>query len=679
MKNQFYILPFCLLLGLTNSFTQNLPAFSNMDVFELEWVTAPQISPDGQSIVYVRRGMDIMKDRRQSRLWMINADGSEHQKLTANEVNESRPKWSPDGTRIAFSASTEQGSELYIYWVNSGKVGRISQLESSPGELNWSPDGKWLAFSMFVPGSELSLVKSPKKPEGAQWAEAPRVTTRLKHEADGSGYMKPGYAHIFVIPADGGTARQITSGAFQHRNAPIWSHNGQHLFFSANRNDDWEYDFRNSEIYKVSVNDGQIAQLTDRKGPDHSMSLSPDGKILAYLGFDDKVQTYQITNLYTMALDGSGKKMVTTNLDRSISDPVWDKDGKGLYFMYDDKGNTRIGYTSLSGQTTSITNNVGGTAVGRPYGGGSFSMSKNEILAFTHTTPYHPAELALVKKGDKEARLVMELNQDLLGHRTLGKVEEIWYKSTIDGRDIQGWIVYPPGFNSNQSYPLLVENHGGPISNYGDRFSPEIQLYASAGYVVFYPNPRGSTSYGEEFGNLLYHDYPGDDYQDVMDGVDAMLKKGFITADSLFVTGGSAGGIMTAWIIGKNNRFRAAAVVKPVMNWISKTLTADNYYGYAYSRYPGQPWENIEAYMKFSPISLVGNVQTPTLVMVGTADLRTPLSEAKQLYHALKLRKIETALVEVPGAYHFIANRPSQLITKIDHILAWFEQYRKEE
>ena len=313
---------------------------------------------------------------------------------------------------------------------------------------------------------------------------------------------------------------------------------------------------------------------------------------------------------------------------------------------------------------------------GRPYGGGSYSVADNGRIAFTHTTPSHPSELGIVSQGE-EARLLMSLNDDLLAHRQLGEVEEIRYESSVDGREIQGWMVKPPSFDASKKYPLLVENHGGPISNYGDRFSPEMQLMAADGYVVFYPNPRGSTSYGEEFGNLLYHDYPGDDYQDVMDGVDAMIAEGFISEDSLFVTGGSAGGIMTAWMIGKNNRFRAAAVVKPVMNWISKTLTADNYYGYAYSRYPGQPWENIETYMKFSPISLVGNIETPTLVMVGTADLRTPPSEAKQLYHALKLRKIETAYVEIPGASHNIANRPSQLITKIDHILAWFEKYRK--
>jgi len=259
--------------------------------------------------------------------------------------------------------------------------------------------------------------------------------------------------------------------------------------------------------------------------------------------------------------------------------------------------------------------------------------------------------------------------------RDLGEVEEFWYKSSVDGRDVQGWTIKPPGYDASKTYPLIVENHGGPISNYGARFSPELQLYAAAGYLVFYPNPRGSTGYGEEFGNLLYNNYPGDDYQDVMDGVDALIKAGVTAEDRLYVTGGSAGGIMTAWIIGKNNRFQAAAVVKPIMNWVSKTLTADNYYMYANYRYPGQPWENIETYMKFSPVTLVGNIETPTMVMVGMADMRTPLSESKQLYSALKIRGIDTALVEIPDAPHNIAGRPSQLITKIDHILAWFARY----
>ncbi|MFT5384614.1 MAG: dipeptidyl aminopeptidase/acylaminoacyl peptidase [Saprospiraceae bacterium] len=652
---------------------QDKPPFTSMDVFELEWVSDPQISPDGDYIVYERKSMDIMEDKRVSRIWMIKADGTEHQKLSSNDVSESKPRWSPDGTRIAFVSSTEEGSELFVYWLKTNKIARLSQLENSPANLAWSPDGKQIAFTKFVDGSELSLVKGPTKPKDAKWADAPRITSRVKHERDGSGKMKPGFTHIFVIPAEGGTARQVTSGNFNH-GEPTWSKDGKDLFFSANLNEDWEYDFRNSELYKTSLANGKTKALTDRKGPDFGIAISPDGKRLAYLGYDDKVQTYQLTKLYTIGVDGKNKQEVKLNLDRSVSDLVWASDGKGIYFDYDDKGNTKIGYTAFDGQAKKMADNLGGTTVARPYGGGSFSLSKNGVLAFTHTTPYHPAELAIHQNG--KTKLVMSLNDDLLKHRTLGQVEEIWYKSTFDNRDIQGWIVKPPFFDASNKYPLLVENHGGPISNYGDRFSPEIQLYATAGYIVFYPNPRGSTGYGEEFGNLLYHNYPSEDYNDVMDGVDAILKKGYTTEDSLFVTGGSAGGIMSAWMIGKTNRFRSAAVIKPVMNWISKTLTADNYYGYAYSRYPGQPWENYQDYWKFSPISLVGNIETPTLVMVGTNDMRTPLSEAKQLYHALKLRKIDTALIEMPGASHFIANRPSQLIGKVEHILAWFERER---
>lgn len=656
---------------------QPKPSFSRMDVFGLEWVANPQISPDGVQIVYERKGMDIMQDRRQSRLWIINANGTGHEKLTPHDVSESSPAWSPDGSRIAYVSSTDEGAELFVYWIKTGRLSRLTQLERSPRGLSWSPDGRQIAFSMHVPGNELSLVKPLAKPNGAKWADAPRITTRLKHEADGSGYMEPGYAHLFVVPAEGGTARQITTGNYQHRAAPVWTKDGKQLIFSSNRNEDWEYDFRNSDLYTVSVDHGKITPLTHRKGPDSDPVVSPDGKSIAYLGFDDKIQTYQITRLYVMNLDGSGSREINTNLDRDIASPTWDAEGKGIFFQYDDQGNTKIGHVTLAGKTTTLTNNLGGDDPSRPYGGGSYSVAANGRMAFTHTTPDHPSELATLDKGSNKANLITALNSDLLDFRQLGQVEEIWYKSSIDKLDIQGWIVKPPFFEASKKYPLIVENHGGPTANYGDRFSPEMQLLAAGGYVVFYPNPRGSTSYGEKFGNELYHNYPGNDYHDVMDGVDAVLKKGYIDEDNLFVTGGSAGGIMTAWIIGKNNRFKAAVVVKPVMNWISKTLTADNYYGYANSRLPGQPWENIDTYMKFSPISLVGNIQTPTMVMVGTLDMRTPLSEAKQLYHALKIRKIETALVEIPGSYHYIANRPSQLITKIDHILAWFDRYRK--
>ena len=653
---------------------QSQDRFENLDVFELQYARDPQISPDGNYILYVRTEMDIMKDGRSSSIWILNADGSNHQKLTSSTRNESNPRWSPDSKKISFISSSDDdnGSEIFIYWVDSKQYSSISQLSGSPRSIKWSRNGKYLGFSMFVPEKTLQLVSPPRKPKNAKWAEKPRITERLKHEADGSGYMREGFTHLFYISSNGGSPTQVTSKKYNHRLFE-WNANSKGFIFSSNYKEDWEYDFRNSELYSINLDGTGLKQLTDRKGPDYGAVISPDGNLIAYLGYDDKVQTYQTTNLYLMDINGDNKREIKTNLDRSIASLKWSKDGKNLFFMYDDEGNTKVALTSLYGKTKNLVDNVGGTTIGRPYGGGSYSISNNNKLVFTLTSPYHPSDIAI--NDDKSTNRLTNLNFDLLNKKDLGKVEEVWYKSSVDGRDIQGWIAKPPKFDLNKKYPLIVENHGGPISNYGARFSPEILLYSSAGYVVFYPNPRGSTSYGEEFGNLLYRNYPGDDYNDVMDGVDKMIDLGYIDEDNLFVTGGSAGGIMTAWIIGKNNRFKASAVIKPVMNWISKTLVADNYFGYAHSRYEGQPWENFNHYWSFSPISLVGNVETPTMVMVGLDDLRTPPSEAKQLYHALKLRKVETVYVEIPGASHNISNRPSQLITKIDHILYWFNKY----
>ena len=664
-------------LQLFSAAAQDKKTFDYLDVFELEYISDPQISPNGEQVIYIRNSFDIMDDKRKGDLWVYDIDSREHYKLTSGSGNEYGARWSPEADRIAYISSTDKGSELFIYWVKNGNSARISNLQKSPGNLSWSPDGQWLSFSMTVEEPAPVLAKMPKKPKGAAWAGEARITDRLKHEADGRGYLSPGYSHLFLIPATGGTPRQLTSGKFNHGGAVSWSPDGKTIYFSANRNEDWEYDYRNSEIYRLELDNLSITAMTDKKGPDANPVVAPDGKKIAFRGFEDKVQTYQTEKLYIMDPDGTNITALTDELDRSVFGLTWNKKSDKIYFMYDDRGNTKIAYVDLKGNVKTIADNLGGTSIGRPYGGGSFTLSEKERIAYTHTTPQHPAELALSDNKPNSTTLVSNLNNDILSQRELGMVEEVWYKSSVDGRDLQGWLVKPPHYEGGKTYPLIVENHGGPISNYGDRFSAEMQLYAAAGYLVFYPNPRGSTSYGEEFGNLLYNNYPGDDYQDVMDGVDHLIKEGVASENQLFVTGGSAGGIMTAWIIGKNNRFEAAVVAKPVMNWISKTLTADNYYGYANYRYPDQPWENFETYWKFSPISLVGNVETPTMVMVGMEDLRTPPSEAKQLYHALKIRQKETVLVEIPKASHGIANRPSNLITKIAHTVAWFDKYRK--
>ena len=648
--------------------------FKPLDVFSLEWAVNPQISPDASQIIYKRSGFDIMNDTSKGNLWILNTDGTSHRKLTSREVNESKATWSPDGNRIAFVSNTKEGSEIYMYWVLTGQIAKLSQLEMSPGNITWSPDGKLIAFTMFKSEKLPVVIKMPQKPKGANWEKPARITNRLKHEADGRGYLKPGFTHIYTIPSQGGTPEQITSGNYNHTGTLSFSPDSKSIYFSANRVEDWEYDFRNSEVYNVDIYTKLIKVLTSQKGPDFSPKVSPNGKKIAFLGFKDNVQTHQNRVLYLMNSSGKNRTTISGNFDNSISNIVWDSLGNGLYFTYDEKGNSKVAYISLNGKVTKLADNLGGTTIGRPYASGSFSVAKNGTIVYTHTRPEYPSELAVIK-DKKSSKLITNLNEDLLSRKVLGKTEEVWYTSSFDGRKIQGWLVKPPFYDSRKKYPLLVENHGGPILNYGDRFTSEIQLYAAGGYVVFYPNPRGSTSYGEEFANLLYNNYPGQDYNDVMDGVDYLVKKGIVDNNKLFVTGGSAGGIMTAWMIGKNKRFKAAVVVKPVMNWISKTLVADNYFGYANSRYPGQPWENFETYWKFSPLSLVGNISTPTMVMVGMNDLRTPPSEAKQLYHALKLRKIETVLVEIPGASHGIANKPSNLISKVAHVLAWLNKY----
>ncbi len=378
-----------------------------------------------------------------------------------------------------------------------------------------------------------------------------------------------------------------------------------------------------------------------------------------------------------MNADGNGKKCITEGLDRNIENMYWSNNGKLLYIQYSTEGNTEIASVDLDGNVEAICGDVGGLSIGRPYSGGMFTLAKNGEFVFTHSRPDHPADIAIGNVNRKGSTKLTDFNKDLFGHKPTGAVEEIWFKSSYDNKDIQGWIVKPPSFDANKKYPLILEIHGGPFANYGDRFSAEDQLYASAGYVVLYTNPRGSTSYGQDFGNLIHHNYPGQDYDDLISGVDAVIEKGYIDTDNLFVTGGSGGGVLTSWIVGHTDRFTAAVVQKPVINWYSWTLTADGYTSMPKYWFPGLPWDNLEHYMKRSPISYVGNVTTPTMLITGEVDYRTPMSESEQYYQALKLMKVDAALVRIPGASHGIAARPSNLIAKVVNVLGWFEKYRK--
>ena len=642
------------------------------NVFDLEYVSDTQISPDGKQVVYQRNFMDIMDDRRRSNLWIVNSDGSRHRPLTSGNNNNFSPRWSPSGDRLVFASTKSGSSELYMRWMDTGETAKITNLTQSPSSISWSPDGKYLAFTMFVPRDEKPMVTLPGKPNGADWAEPANVIDDLEYRRDGSsGFVKDGFTHVFVIPAQGGTPRKITDGNYNH-SSPEWTADGEHLIISSNRKEDWQYKERDTELYKVSVDDGAMTQLTDRHGPDYGAVVSPDGEKVAYLGYDDNMDSYQLSNAYVMNADGSGKRALTDHFDRSVSNLQWTESSNKLYLQYDDEGNGKIGYLSLSGnnEVQKVADDRGGTTIGRPYGSGSYTVAPNGNIAYTYATPYHPGDVAVTDQNGNMKRLT-QVNEDLFGHKTLGEVEEIWYQSSYDDKQIQGWIIKPPNFDPDKKYPLILEIHGGPHTNYGDRFTAELQLMAAKGYVVVYINPRGSTSYGKAFGNYIDKNYPSEDHDDLMSGVDAVIDKGYVDADSLYITGGSGGGVLSAWAIGKTDRFNAAVVAKPVINWYSFVLTSD---GSSYHKYwfPGVPWENRDHYMDRSPISLVGNVSTPTMLLTGEEDYRTPMSETEQYYRALQLQKVESAMVRIPGSGHGIARRPSNLMSKVAHILKWF-------
>jgi len=677
--NRSFFACVCICTFLTMQFTSTLAAgdnrFQQSDVFELEYAADPQISPNGNRTVYTRKFMDIMKDRVRSNLWLIDNKTGEQRPLTTGNQNDSSPRFSPDGKKLIYVSSSNGTTQLYCRWIDTGEIAKLTNLLSSPSGIAWSPDGSQIAFSMLKPAEPKPFASLPKKPKGAEWAADFKVIRRTAYRADGQGYLKHGYRHLYVIPADGGTPRQLTSGEFHHRGRIAWSADGKSLVVSANRSKDWELEPRQSDLYSVSLANGSIKQLTDRNGPDAEPTVSPDGTKIAYTGFNDEKLSYQITRLSILNLTNGKSRTVTTAFDRDVNHPVWSSDGQGLYFQFDDLGTTKIGYVKLDGTVQVVADDVGGTTIGRPYASGSFSVSNNGTVAFTQTQPNYPADVAIDSLQNKQPKKLTALNDDLFGHKQLGNTEELWFKSSHDGRKIQAWVVTPPGFDKNKKYPLILEIHGGPFANYGNRFSAEVQLYATAGYVVVYVNPRGSTGYGQEFANLIHLKYPGHDFDDLMSGVDAVIEKGFIDSDRLFVTGGSGGGILTAWVVGKTGRFRAAVAAKPVINWYSFALTSDGYAFFTQYWFPGFPWDHAEHYLKRSPLSLVGNVTTPTMLLTGEQDYRTPISESEQFYQALKLRKIDTALVRVPGSSHSIAARPSHLISKVAHILKWFEMH----
>lgn len=656
----------------------DIDKLSYQDLFNIEFAANPVIMPNGTQVLYERISMDIMSDSRRSNLWIVDIESKRHIPFLSDTQNHSSPVFSKDGSKLAYLSSKEGSTQIYVTDMATNTTARVTNVAMRPSALHFSPDGKNLAFTMFTPVKNKPLFVLPFKPEGAKWAEDPLVVDNTLFRRDGVGMNRPGNMHVYVVPSIGGTARQVSQGKFDFSGGIDWSKDSEHLYVSVNTRVDREFDVFNSDLHKINIHTGEMLRLTDESGPESAPSVSPKGDLIAFLGFEDNGKSNQITQLFVMETNGKNKKSLTPNLDRSVSDIKWAENGKGLYFSYDDHGKKNVAHVTLSGKIKSKTDALGGLSIGRPYTSGDYAITPKEEIIFTLSTGDRPADLAIMNKRGKITPIT-DLNSDVFDHKTINKPELLTIKSSEDNLDLKAWIVKPPNFDPNKKYPLILEIHGGPHTAYGPEFSSEVQLFAAAGYVVLYGNPRGSTSQGNEFANLIDKNYPSQDYNDLIDMVDATIAKGFIDEENTFVTGGSGGGVLTAWIIGKTDRFKAAVVAKPVINWVSMIGTSDIYTFMTRYWFTDLPWNDIDQYWQRSPLSLVGNVKTPTMVLTGELDVRTPMSESEQYYGALRLQGVESSLVRIQGAYHGISAKPSNLARKVGFILAWFDKYNNSE
>ncbi|MEX2467445.1 MAG: S9 family peptidase [Gemmatimonadota bacterium] len=631
---------------------------------DLESVSNPQISPDGTQVVYTRGWVDKMNDRRESSIWIMNADGTKNRFL----VEGSGPVWSPDGTRIAYTADgAPQGTQIFVRWTDAeGATSQITRLEDGPGGIRWSPDGEQISFTMNVDTEPAFTVSPPGRPDGAEWVESPRVVTRADYRQDRAGFVDGAWRHVFVVPAEGGTARQLTDGDWNHSTGE-WTSDGRELVFSSLRTEDAELSWRESEVYAVDVASGDIRQLTTRRGQDSSPLPSPAGDLIAYRGSDFHEDTYRNSGVYVMGREGQNPRLISGDFDRQINDMQWAHDGSGLYLTVSREGVRNLYFVSADGGVRELSSGNHMLALS--------SFTEDGRAVGTYTSPHVPTDIVSFRLDDPSSRTQLtRVNDDVLGGLTFGEVEEIWYES-VDGFQIQGWIITPPDFDPSERYPLMLAIHGGPHGMYNVGFNFGWQEHAANGYVILYTNPRGSSGYGSAFGNAIKNAYPGKDFDDLMAGVDEVLSRGYVDEQNMFVYGCSGGGVLTSWAVGHTDRFAAASANCPVTNWLSFVGTTDGI-GW-YRNFETFPWDDPSEYLRRSPLMYVGNVTTPTMLMTGVNDLRTPMPQTEEYYAALKVMGVETAMIRFNNEWHGTTSTPSNFLRTQLFLRKWFEMHAR--
>ena len=643
---------------------------------DLETVSDPQLSPDGKQIIYTRRYVNTREDRWDTALWIMDADGGRQRFLTLG----SGPRWSPDGTRILYLAAGEPaGTQLFVRWMDAeGATSQVTRLDEAPRDPKWSPDGRSIAFGRFVAAPSRWSIPMPAAPAGARWDEGPRVIEDLHYRQDYRGFMRRGFVHLFSVPAEGGSAQQLTFGSwnvgsrFDGLEAGVnfdFTPDGRTIVFDGWKGN-WDAVYRRSHIYALDLASGAVRQVTRAEGNWTSPTVSPDGRLVAFLGYPEAPDTYSQPDLQVAQLDGSNQRNLSRVLDRLVSDMRWAPDNSGLFASYTSHGMTNVRFFPLTGASREVTAGQHVLSLVSMAGG------RDGVGVGVRSAPDAPSDVVRFSlRGGAPVQQLTRVNDDLLAGRTLGAQEELWFTSK-DGTKVHGWLVKPPHYDPAKRYPLILEIHGGPFADYFARFNFDYQAWAAMGYVVLYTNPRGSTSYGEAFARGINFRYPGVDHEDLMAGVDAAIKTAAIDTDRMYVGGCSGGGVLSSWAIGHTDRFAAAAVRCPVINWMSMFGQTDiPFFTMSFFKQPF--WEDPSRWLEQSSIMSVGKVTTPTLLMTGEADLRTPMAQTEEYYAALKYRGIPTKLLRFPNQYHGTGTRPSNAMRTILYMHDWYDQWAR--
>lgn len=685
--NRLITVAFAAAVAVLVSLTSEARLLQIEDYLNWEWVADPQISLDGETIVYTRRHVNKLQDRFDSELWIMDADGKRNRRLM--EQAGSEVTWSPDGTRIAYIAKTDDGSDIFVRWMDAtGNVTRVTRGVNQPSSLSWSPDGSTIAYRALVPCPNIWDINLPAKPTGANWSKDSFVVDTLHYRLDGLGMKPCGFRHIFTVSADSGTSRQLTGGEW-HAGALLfgqdlnlvplnWSNDGRSIIFSADRAPDADLAVARSSLYAVNVETRDLHRITTSPGYAVGPQVSPNGKWIAYIGVV-KVTESNFANreLRIINLNSSNDRALISDIPDYQPKIQWAKDSKGLYVVHDKEGAHNLRYVSLNGKVKDITSGQQSLSID--------SVSDSGIAVGTRTTVDRPMDVVRFDiASGRNMQWLTTVNEDILDGVKLGRVEEIWYNSTDDTR-IQGWVIYPPDFKPNKKYPLLLRIHGGPVAMYTGNFSAAswdftFQDYAAQGYVVLYTNPRGSSGYGGDFARAIYNEYPGRrDFEDLMHGVDTVVAKGFIDEERMYVEGCSGGGILTAWVVTQTDRFAGAATMCTSVNAISKAGTSD-IPAYNFNNFKDYFWEDPAAWLEHSAIMHVNKVKTPTLVMVGEHDIRTPVGQSQEFYTALKILGVPTKLIVIQDEGHGTwAKRPSNMLRTRLYLRKWYSEWRRIE